>query len=446
MNTGNYKELLKGMFLREETNEQLVLVKKKLQTSGLDYSMFNVSNIGDYSTPKSLTDEIVFHIDVIEGGSYLDVSVGADANFICSLLEKNKNINIFIADISIINLILAKKKVYNEFGYDIPDSRIFLYKNITEFKKGMNDMKFDGIVGNPPFGDSSNESTYTNLWAQIYADCFKYRLKDNGQQGLVKPKTWATPKDENRTSQTSDVLDIIKEYATHINIDDCKKHFIDAGSKPGSTFSYTIVTKTKNKSSNAEVTTPDNQFDVDPAVFCKNIIVDINEISLSIFKKFRKLKMLKKEKGCSLKAEMISSDELNESNKKEFCYPVQYAMTTVKWANAPHILQNEKKVIFPNQNTKNYPLYDSGEYAPANRGAVFIVKSDLEGKNIVEFCKTKLMNFIISQQRFHHGLLNTAVVSNIPDIDYTKTWKDDDVYTLLDLTKEEINYIETYIR
>lgn len=440
----NVKELIKGLFVHEAMNEQLVIVAKKAKNGDIDYQDFNVNSNGDYSTPKSLTDEIVSYMNIENHSDWIDVSVGADANFVCSIIERNRNVNICIADISIINLMIARKKIKDLFDYDIPDNQIILYTTIDEYKEKVKNMKFDGIVGNPPFGDKSNDSTYTNLWAQIYSDSFG-RLKDkNSQMGMIKPKTWATPKDENRTSQTSDVLNIIKEHATHLNVDDCKKHFIDAGSKPGSTFSYSIVSL--NKSESCEVTTLDNTFTLRPQVFCSNIIKDVNEISLSVFEKFKKLPSKKKEKGCSLKAKMISQEERNETNKNEFCYPVQFAMTTIKWANEPHNLQYEKKVIFPNQTTKNYPLYDNGVSAPANRGAVYLVDSEEEGNNIVDFMKTNTMKFIVSQQRFHHGLLNTAVVSSIPDLDYTKKWTNSDIEELLDLSPEEIEYIEANVK
>ena len=307
-----------------------------------------------------------------------------------------------------------------------------------DFLKEDIDMKFDAIIGNPPYKESGNDSTFTNLWAQIYIKSFGM-LKKYGTMGLVTPKTWATPKDENRITANGGVLDIIKNHAVSINLDECKRHF-----KEGSTFSYSIVTEDKSKS--CEVTTPDGTVVVDPEVFCRNIINDINNISLSIFEKFRKLPTLKKEKGCSLKAKMISQEEINDTTKDEFCYPVQYAMSTIKWANEPHKLQFEKKVIFPNQNAKNYPLYDSGKSAPANRGAVYLVDTDHEGENMVDFIKTKPIQFIISQQRFHHGLLNTAVVSCIPELDYTKKWSDKDIYELLDLELEEIEYIESHVK
>ena len=101
--------------------------------------------------------------------------------------------------------------------------------------------------------------------------------------------------------------------------------------------------------------------------------------------------------------------------------------------------------MFPNQNSKNYPVYDAGVSAPPNRGAVFLVESDEVGNNIIDFMKTDVMQFIVSQQRFHHGLLNTSVVSKIPDVDYTKKWKEEDLYELLSLTEEEIDYIKSNV-
>ena len=68
---------------------------------------------------------------------------------------------------------------------------------------------------------------------------------------------------------------------------------------------------------------------------------------------------------------------------------------------------------------------------------MFLVNTDNEGVNFVNFVKSKLIQFVINEQRFHHGMLNTEVVSNIPKVDLTRTWTDQELYAHFGLTQEE---------
>lgn len=291
-------------------------------------------------------------------------------------------------------------------------------------------IEFDAIVGNPPYQESDNTSTYTNLWSKFVLKSYQLLSKD-GHMVMVTPKTWATPKDEKRKTDNNLVSKLIQEKSNFINLDECGKYF-----SVGSTFSYYHITKS----------TPNDKIELMTNTFHGNVdrkdllfIKDINYISLSILKKIKNKGFFKKEKNTSLVGNI--SNEKTDVHK----YRVQYAFTTEKWSDTKHPLQDKLKIIFPNQNSKNYPIFDCGISAPANRGAVYLVENELQGNNFVNFCKSKLINFYISQQRFHHGLINTLVISNIPKIDLNKNYTDRDLYNEFDLTEEEIEYIQKYV-
>ena len=311
-----------------------------------------------------------------------------------------------------------------------------IQKDFLEFKSSH---KFDLVLGNLP-KESQDESTYTNIWSDMYVKCFDL-LKSNGYSGLVTPRTWATSKTSDKDSQTSVVKNIITNHAVHINLDECGRHFPEFGS----TFTYSVCSKkpTKGKTVTLQTTASTLKITNLEKVMYR-LPKNASSESISIFEKVFSSKMFQKSPKATPKGNMIHDRDRNNSNKDIYKYRVQFSFGTVKWSDTISNYQYDKKVIFPNQTASNFPIYDKGESAGPNRGAVFLVDSDTQGENFVKFCKSKLMQFVISEQRFHHGLLNTNVISDIPYIDLDKEYTDEEIYKLFDLTQSEINYIENH--
>ncbi len=310
------------------------------------------------------------------------------------------------------------------------DGRINVTTDLQELvDKGM---KFDVVIGNPPYQDGKKDSSYNQLWADFFVKGFNL-LKDDGVQTLIHPATWATPKDNSRKSITNEVVDILKNHATFINYMECGKHF----PKVGSTFSYTVVTKKENTGYMRVVTDVDEFTVSQPSLFIDNVLSkNNNKNAISIVNKIRSYGS----REVVSKGKTLVGD-LSTTKDETHIYRVQYAATTEKWSNEIHPLQNMKKVLFANQSSKNYPVYDDGISAPCNRGAVYQVSSTEEGNNIVETMKTDVMDFFFSHLRFHHGLLNTNVINSIPDLDYSKVWSNEELMVEFGLTIEEQNYL-----
>lgn len=76
--------------------------------------------------------------------------------------------------------------------------------------------------------------------------------------------------------------------------------------------------------------------------------------------------------------------------------------------------------------------------------AVFDTKSEAE--NFITYMKTKFFRFMLRIRAITQDI-NKEKFLSVPDvIDYSKQWKDEDLYNMFDLTKQERAYIESKIK
>ena len=297
-----------------------------------------------------------------------------------------------------------------------------------DFLEWETDMKFDVVIGNPPYQKSDDNSSFTNLWAKFVHKAWSMSVR---YVCMITPKTWSNQ--VTKDNESSMVFGLIKNHATLVNIGECSKYFKGVGSS----FSYYVLDKAKN-SSTTELVTHQGRLVVDWSEidFLPN---NIDPVCLSILKKLCSRPVFPSVSSAN------TVGELSSTRSKEHPYSIRYSMGTEKWSDTPHKHQNTKKLVFPNQTTKNYPIY-APKSAPANRGVFYVVSSKREAEDMLAYIKSAPIQFLISQQRTHHGVLNTSVIKRIPKIDLSRTWTDEELYQHFGLTQEEIDYIEATVK
>jgi len=109
------------------------------------------------------------------------------------------------------------------------------------------EMKFDVIVGNPPFQESKEDGDRkdqaSNLWSKFWAKSFKL-TKPDGIIALITPTSWLSPsadlKGTDKIDREDRLWNVFNKYTSHANVNDVSKHFQGVGSS----FGYVIVDRT----------------------------------------------------------------------------------------------------------------------------------------------------------------------------------------------------------
>lgn len=205
-----------------EINHQLLISSVKI-TDGIsieDLLDLSRPKKGDVMVPKELVKMIVdkLPIDWSTKPRVLDPSCGR-GEFVKYIKEKMllagvlpdeiKNY-LFYADRTNINISTTNKVIDLQNG--------FCYNQLEELEKYYCNMKFDVIVGNPPFKNSGEKGGSSTLWRKILESSWAL-LKNNGVISMITPQLPATANDLKhifKESQVNCVWTKIEKYFPNI--------------------------------------------------------------------------------------------------------------------------------------------------------------------------------------------------------------------------------------
>ncbi len=119
---------------------------------------------------------------------------------------------------------------------------------VTDLQPLIDDnMKFDVVIGNPPYQDSSNTDNAQNLWTHFWRQALEL-AKDDGVVTLITPMTWCSPSRDFKSKNYGYMGDVrlwdsFNRYTSIADVDTVSDHFKGVGS----TFSRVTVYKSGNK-------------------------------------------------------------------------------------------------------------------------------------------------------------------------------------------------------
>lgn len=268
-------------------------------------------------------------------------------------------------------------------------------------------MKFDIIVGNPPFQavTTSDKEKQGGLWHSFLTKSVEKLCKDDGIVALITPKGWASIGNYSRDSYKLNLFKSVSMIL--VNVSDKLPNYFKG---IGSSFSYYILRKNSNTKRLTKIIGYDDiEFEIDFKTIKVFPFDYASELSLSILDKTI----------TSDEYDFIEGKNKNTDNKKIY-------LIAGRFVRADQI------------------KFDSiGKTQDSYKCSMSLSDSECVGSVVFQ---TKLFRFIFKCLGGESGQNGTGIMKKLPNVDLTRSWTDKQLYNYFNLTQDEINLIEKLIK
>ena len=324
------------------------------------------------------------------------------------------------------------------------------YTNVVlaDFIEWETDMKFDVIVGNPPFQDVGGQNT---LYPKFYKKSVSL-LNDNGCIGMITPPKiipglWGLKNPDG--IKMPEPLNIEK-IATGNNV---KDYFPGIGSD----FCYFVASRTPVDNTKVNVVLDAGSIVANSPLLVTNVDSEKLQIAQSIINKAFKFnkdpynattgdhgKSAKADaNGKDLVLETISSDGTIKTRpatwlKKEHAHYGSPKVLMPLYGKVSHIDYTHKLVSAAQEKTANGKL-------TGHNICTVLTNSDSESESLVTILES-------SMQIFFNGVTNETrsqyvnFLKHFAGAPLTKKWTNRELYKHFNLTQDEMDYIESYVK
>jgi site-specific DNA-methyltransferase (adenine-specific) len=404
------------MLIEEDVVVNLRLIKKqRAENKFLDHSI-------PY-TPKSLIAEISKNFEHLD--KEVSIAVLYTIEWAVYLLSKGYQ------DIT---LITKESDERVARWADMMGVKHELLDNVVHSIKERSRMKFDVVVGNPPYQLGRNRYFYQEFVIKSWEI-------SNNIVAMITPSNW-TSLTKIKSTFTKKVLKnglVVYKFLgdrSFVNVQLLVVYFV-----------------TSKLSTNSEVTLI-NEFG--------NLIVERSSIKYfptesgkgtSIIEKLQEYCLsghLKEIHGTLTRGRAQPS---NSADSVKCIYSAGYKNQDFDWEairpTSEIVGNGYHKVIVTHQTSVGRLgelKYAGPEYGIGLSAHAFIINDTTEADNLIKYLETPLIRFIIKTLKGAVSSNSQTLFGNIPSIDLSKSWTDAELYAHFNLTQEEIDYIEATVK
>ncbi len=270
----------------------------------------------------------------------------------------------------------------------VPYSEFERFLGKDGFASYFHDVKFDVIVGNPPFQpevkDGGGSGSANKIWQKFVEMAFEL-TNDEGHILFVTPNNWRAG---NFTkSVVKEAQRLMWEEATILWYEDAKEHFSEISKGSSITFDAWHVRKGQH-----ETTIPQREL-------AAAMVLPRSETAVSIFAKFFN-KCVMSEPIQRVK----DHDGRDAALQRSITHPYKHVNTSA-WTRANKFQWFEEKTdgfddnkVLISNSGKPTPTYSpAGECGTGSHTSGYRVKNEDAGKQLVNFLESPLVKFIVNE-------------------------------------------------
>jgi hypothetical protein len=300
-------------------------------------------------------------------------------------------------------------------------------------------MKFDCLLTNPPYQDSSHTEKKNTLWRKWMG--FDKLVIDGGVVSLHHPSSWMGSNPILKEHFLNEAGQI-KKNITKINRDECKKHYPGVGSF----FSYYVYSKEPyNGKTNMVVKNIDGQVDKFSTNLNSALISvfprDLSKVGLSIINKSLNISPIGIQNNTYCHG--VKKNNWRYEPTDLFVYPVRKNMSQTIYFDFPHPDHGKLKVFIT---TSSYfrNMFLSSD-SPSQSFCYFNVPDGLDGNVVMNNLNNKLFDYL--NECFRYSNWNSVnLLRLLPTIPLDVELSDEDIYNHIGLNQSEINHINNVIQ
>lgn len=289
-------------------------------------------------------------------------------------------------------------------------------------------MKFDVVIGNPPYQSGNGEKGGRHsLWRKFVKQGFSLVKKD-GFVAMVCPGF---------PYQASDLAEKFTENTPMVLINDASQHFPGVGSE----IKYWIVKEGKHSI----------PFIVDGQIWSNGLNDDPTQhpLVISITKKIQGFPKFDCQQDRGYNSTQLKNDstEYFEVPTGKSVFPIRHASTIkVCYVSKPTAGHNKNKVMMTFSGYPDFEYFD-GKTQPISScyqmSGYIEVKDSQEGQQLINLYKSKFYTFLSNI-----GGAGMRGIENycLPKVSLKTAWTDQALYQHFGLTQDEIDYIENAVK
>jgi hypothetical protein len=350
------------------------------------------------------------------------------------LVEYKDDNVILVTENNITKSIISHLIKYSKHKINILTAEEFLDDNIiTKF------MKFDVIVGNPPYESDNNKGN--KKWIPFTKKVLN--LSDN--VSFIVPTSLMT-------SESQSIVEIRTILNKRENIFDLtKKDMFPVGEK------VVIFNSKKSTKKESKIILPNKKELIFNNILKRLPVDNDDEIVLSIFNKIENYPYkneyvydFNRDSNQTTPNRLISQGLVSETKDDIFKYKLLHSASKTLYSKVikSKYSKNNESTYGKLKVVLNYSGGFVGEkYMFLSRDLIgkqmfgILVENEEIGKNIIDIYSSKLFNWYISCEK--NGGFNSGIYK-LPKIDFTKKYTDDDLYDIFELSDLEKDYIKNY--